>query len=791
MKKLCLLIALCVFSYTIKGAAAADHVSYGMWTTSYHATEYRAEGYEEEKTLYKQIMREQFLFHETITPSVSTEKLIKLMKQFITLLKTTHLFLWMEEAVTFHRIINRHLGVILATNQIETALLEGNKELLEILKEIDELTIERVVPLSPASTFKPLVITPSAPINPYIPQLVYFSSPSQEESRYYAIVSPREEKPHSYVRIYNAAREIVYEVAMTHDEQKIDFCCFSPDQENVVINVGNVFKIIHIASGTVLREINKVDFFLHQVIKSPTGKYIAVYTGCIRDEKITILDAVTGEVAVNLESLGRLTHFSDSSFSPDEKFFLFRLSGRPNDGSMLLTSLESKETITLVQHHDWYFNRFMFSSDGKLIIAQSKHKVTVHDVATKEKIYEEVTSTDEEEFKDLEVSSDGKRLAVKSSTRGILIIDLDLKKITHTFPLPHSSRGILSPDGKLLAITSDDEYMTKTDVQIIATDSEKVLCTSTVICTSTVKGKGWEDVKRSHFTADGRTLVLTKSEPGHFHINLPPLTTSEYDSSRQQLLLNALDHKRKTGCTAVSLAPELMDCLTALPATCRPLLKRQAACTVAWNSTWPSLLPAAQDTTETCSICIELLTTERIVYEASQEIEELGQVVITPCGHLFHKNCITRALTPTASCALCRAPMNESQLTSLEAITTLFPQFESHLRANPFITLPKNAQQATTNFERDFSTLPATLKNQLRTLQQELQKTLETAFEIPVATEESQAAAEAEDTESATVETTSTETIPAGGAAEETREQKRERLLAAALARAELEKASK
>ena len=758
MKKLCLLIALCTFNYAIRGAAAAD------------------QSIEKGSDPIHEISRLTRLFRKALLSFTPDQKVLTpdLLKQ-----RLTHIF-------------SSH------SDQIETALLEENKELLEILKEIDELNLGRVVPVSPASTFEPLVITPSDPIDSSVQQLVYFSSPSQQESRYYAHISPREENPHSYVRIHNAAREIVYEVAMTHDEQKIDFCCFSPDQENVVIIVGNVFKIIHIASGTVLREINEVNFFSQQVIKSPTGRFVAVATGRIKEGKILLIDTVTGEVVVDLQS-ERATYFSFSSFSSDEKYFIFH----SDNGNMLLTSLESKETIPLIRHeHDNDFSRFMFSSDGNLIIVQSEHMVTVHDVATKEKIYE-ITGTEEEEFKDLEVSSDGKRLAIKSTTRGILIIDLDLKKITHTFPLARFSRGILSPDGELLAITSDNRYKTKTTIAIIAIDSEKVLCTSTV------KGRGW-DVKRSHFTADGRTLVLTKSEPGHFHINLPPLNTAEYvnlpplntaeyDSSRQQLLLNALHHKREAGCTIVSLAPELMDCLAALPATCRPLLKRQDACTIAWNSTRPSLLTTAHNKNETCCICLELLTTKRIVDEDSHETEELGQAVITPCGHLFHKNCIIRALTPTplmptSSCALCRTPMKSdgSELSLLETITTRFSQLESHLRANPFITLPKNAQQATTNFERDFSTLPATLKNQLRTLQQELQKTLETAFEIPVATEESQAAAEAEDTESATVETTSTETVPAGGgAAEETREQKRERLAAAALARAKLEKKSK
>ena len=767
MKKLCLLIALCAFNYAIKGAAADQKIT----------GDYIAYGYQEEKTFYEQIMKEYekemknpASFHKAIASSDSTQ-LIELMKRYTKLLEATSHFLAYGKNSALKSIISNHFGLILGTNQIKSALLEGNRELLEILERIERLNIGRVVPLSPASIFISPTITPSEPIDPSVQQLMYFSASSQQESRYCATVSPREEAPHSYVLIHNArTHELVYEVRMQHDEQKINFCCFSPDEENVVINVGNILTVIHIASGTVLREINEVELFFTHVTKSPTEKFIAVSLGDSDDEKVIIFDTATGKTVCE-------THRQDirhCQFSPDEKFFLFS----SGDGSVTLTSLDSNETIIITQHSKG-IETCMFSADGKSIVSQSAFMATVHDTATKKEHYRTHNGAS---IKDAGISADGKRLSVQfekyteSEADFILIIDIPRGREIRTYTISDRTKSVLSPDGKLLAIMADDDRMTKTDIQIQVIDSKKTLCTATV------KGRGW-DSKKSHFSADGRTLVVTKPSPGYFHLTVPPV--AEYDSQRQQLLLNALEYKRKTGCTVVTLTPELMECLAVLPSTCRPLLTRKDACTVVLTTnTNPCLTPAAIDEVN-CPICCQELTT-RVV-----DGEDMGEQVFTPCGHSYHKACITQALEVKKSCPTCRTPgLTHINITSTKTISTHFPKLETTIRTNPFITLQKDARRATTRFEESFATLPPALKQQLQTLQHELQQAVETSFAVPLAIEPQAAAASAADEESVTSATTSTETVPAAATAQETKEQRRERLAAATLARLELQKES-
>ncbi len=236
-----------------------------------------------------------------------------------------------------------------------------------------------------------------------------------------------------------------------------------------------------------------------------------------------------------------------------------------------------------------------------------------------------------------------------------------------------------------------------------------------------------------------------------------------------------MEHKREAGYTSVQLAPELMDCLAILPMAKRPLLVRQDAQTIVLNSTAPTLTPALDEVN--CAICLENITTRFI------DGEELGEAVFTPCTHSFHHKCITTALATDPRCPICRATN-----ISRERIkpTSIFANLESAIRNNPFIKLPNREQQPVTDFEKDFAALPTLLKNQLQTLQQDLQKILETSFATPLAAGPEAAAAEA-DREPVTLATTPTETV-AVETAEETREQQREHFAAAALAQLKLQK---
>ena len=252
-------------------------------------------------------------------------------------------------------------------------------------------------------------------------------------------------------------------------------------------------------------------------------------------------------------------------------------------------------------------------------------------------------------------------------------------------------------------------------------------------------------------------------------------------SLQQVILLNALGNARQREHSGARLTPELMDCLATLPPIYRPRLTKQDACTVLFTRVKPYLDPTPIDQ-NTCPICLENLTTTGIL----ENKNVVGRPAFTACNHCFHAKCISTALRANASCPLCRAPQTVIQQDLFSKRTTMrFEKLERAIRTNPFITLPQEAEEATTDFKRDFLALPLALKKRLQDLQRELHQTLETTFAAPVATEP-QAAAAAADEEAVASTPTPTEPV-LGGAAGETREERRERLATAAFKRLQLQ----
>jgi hypothetical protein len=543
-KHILLIAALCGFNYTVKGAAATDE----------NITQrYTSEGYKEEKNLYEKIIEKDTGSYITITLSTSSEELITIMKNFITLLETAHHFLTPEKNLILNDLIKHYFLVIFGTNQIETALLEGNKELLKILKKIDELKFERVVPISSASTFPLRVI-----------------------GRKVAPIQVHSESIHS-------------------------------DDEQVVF-------------------------------KQPSHKKSSYF------------------------------------------FKVFSI---------------NENTSTRIEIYNAYTN----------------------------------------------------------------------KRISRTDTTSNHLKIVASPhDGSIAFITDNNsEYITITIYAVNLT---------TIRSLSKIQKSKDFTVKESHFSVDGRTLIIMTSK-GQFEIQLPQLP--EYNSSCQQLLLNALEHKREADCAAVQLTPKLMELLAVLPPNCRPLLTRQGPCTVVFTTTNPRLTPSVFEEKK-CAICIEDLDKKVI------DGEDMGEQIFTRCGHSYHRTCITKVLRNEGKCPLCNTPgITTENLLSRFQFAESFAVLEKAVRTNPFITLPRDARQAITNFQKTFVALPAPLKCQLKTLQQELQKTLETAFTTP---QPKAALAQATEEPIALV---AAETAPVA-VAQETIQQRRDRLTTAIFKRLQLQK---
>ena len=58
-------------------------------------------------------------------------------------------------------------------------------------------------------------------------------------------------------------------------------------------------------------------------------------------------------------------------------------------------------------------------------------------------------------------------------------------------------------------------------------------------------------------------------------------------------------------------------------------------------------------TLEQCSICLENLSFEKF----NNDIDDSKRVLLMPCSHLFHKDCIVRWLETSHMCPLCRSAM--------------------------------------------------------------------------------------------------------------------------------------
>ena len=107
--------------------------------------------------------------------------------------------------------------------------------------------------------------------------------------------------------------------------------------------------------------------------------------------------------------------------------------------------------------------------------------------------------------------------------------------------------------------------------------------------------------------------------------------------------------------SASSAPPPVTSRLTAPP----PVQQRVASASAPVQASPPSQIPShifnafvemAISKKETCSITLEELT--------------LGNVGMTPCGHLFDKNALHTALRISKKCPQCRAPAKVSQIQS-------------------------------------------------------------------------------------------------------------------------------
>jgi hypothetical protein len=237
----------------------------------------------------------------------------------------------------------------------------------------------------------------------------------------------------------------------------------------------------------------------------------------------------------------------------------------------------------------------------------------------------------------------------------------------------------------------------------------------------------------NRFSNDGRTLILNLP-PYIVELPVPPTPFS----LQQKMLLNILEHKRRIGWTSVYLPSNLMECLAILPSFARTFLVQQDKDTIAFKSTEPTL---AISYTDVCSICHRSLTnTTSNAEDPSLPAQIGGEIVFTHCGHIFHENCLATALRYKLTCPICITaitPATKGQLISRHLMNARFSQVEEYIRAHPFVLLPTHSEMIGSDFERDFISMPHDLKEQLRTLQQDLQKELNTPFVLSSAPETS------------------------------------------------------
>lgn len=321
-------------------------------------------------------------------------------------------------------------------------------------------------------------------------------------------------------------------------------------------------------------------------------------------------------------------------------------------------------------------------------------------------------------IKTITVDADGTKAALifidgEVKIQKLLPEDASISSIECTFELGKSpDTATFSPDGNSIVFTHGNR-LTHCDIP-----SKKIIH-SFCVDKQHITNVQWEK------DGDGILICHADNPPYFTHLSLD---TYFHDcTADQRLLLQKLHKKHQTGHQELSLTPVISELFTTLPAHYQDqLCESQQDAKLVFKTTRPQAIPNRD---HNCPICLTSLNCERDCQHESDSIN-LGQPVTVRCAarHQFHNSCIMQALmsTPTPACPLCRTPLSE-KLIKTEIIDTVFARLERKIRRNPHLTLPANTDIPTalsSHTEHEFSQLPFELKDQLRTIQQELKQHL-------------------------------------------------------------------
>ena len=198
--------------------------------------------------------------------------------------------------------------------------------------------------------------------------------------------------------------------------------------------------------GELVRTLPKHEYEVWGVCFSPDGKTI-VSTG---NNKIIKLWSIDGELIKTFK--GHDGWVWGVSFSPDGQ----TMASASVDRTVRLWDLDGKSIRTFEKHKNRVWG-VCFSPDGQTIASVSDDSIWLWSIdGTKEReISNEIES---KEFHAINLSPDGKKIAIASAAKDIEILDLneDAEPIRLTGHTKRSCGVNFSPDGKIVASASDD-----------------------------------------------------------------------------------------------------------------------------------------------------------------------------------------------------------------------------------------------------------------------------------------------------------------------------------------------
>ena len=266
----------------------------------------------------------------------------------------------------------------------------------------------------------------------------------------------------------------------------IDSVAFQPDGKAIATANGDELRLWDIGSCRELRRMRGPSNSIRSVAYSPDGKVLAS-SGA--GGSLRLWDAQKGG---EIRSVPGLSGFVwQVAFSPDGKFF----AAVDEHGAGVWNLATAKEIPRFSKLPEATFNQVCFTADGKTLALGGSDGIFVWEVETDR----ELKRTSGSPFA-LALARDGKTLAWDTDSGGLCLWKWKEGTFIHVAPGRTSDDGQLhfpavafSPDGKTLALTGQDNFVTLRDAATV--NARKILVGHEAVVTSLA------------FSPDGKTIA--------------------------------------------------------------------------------------------------------------------------------------------------------------------------------------------------------------------------------------------------------------------------------------------